>query len=291
MGKKLTLNEKRLAKKQVKELIDGGAKPREDLMAALRAVSGMLAETLVYELSDDRILLVYDPDGFSLPGKGDIWALDDFLRFVRGCQQNREDGLSGRSSSVDHWAYYSAFKEHLPERLPQLLAELPDKLGIDLEVQNLSYASLDPISARINEIGKERAKVEVYDHLVAYVGEVMRLRVQGTWRVETRDGRQPYPYVLSAIGGKLMPVNVAWGELVDFQPADLRREAANEVRRGQWEGRIDQRLDECMSGGASQGQPGGSGLEHVSDGWAEVREDLGSENVGFAELDDGSDAS
>jgi hypothetical protein len=76
----------------------------------------------------------------------------------------------------------------------------------------------------------ERAQREVYDQLVAYVGEVLRLRIDGRWQVNS-EGRQPYPYLVAAKHDPVMPINVVWAGLSGVDPVNLRVEAANEVRR------------------------------------------------------------
>jgi hypothetical protein len=86
------------------------------------------------------------------------------------------------------------------------------------------------VSAYVEGIGIERAQQEIYDHLVAYVGEVLRLRIHGHWEVNNRDW-QPYPYLVGAMYDPVMPINVVWQELSGYAPVNLRTAAANEVRR------------------------------------------------------------
>ena len=56
MAQKRTINERRLTKRQVQELISSGARPRLDLAAALAST---LLQPLVYELAGERYLLVF----------------------------------------------------------------------------------------------------------------------------------------------------------------------------------------------------------------------------------------
>jgi hypothetical protein len=95
---------------------------------------------------------------------------------------------------------------------------------------DLSYQSLDVVSAYLEGIGIERAQREIYDHLVAYVGEVLKLRIQGHWEVNDRDW-QPYPYLVGAMYDPVMPINVVWEQLTSPDLGNLRAAAANEVRR------------------------------------------------------------
>jgi hypothetical protein len=95
---------------------------------------------------------------------------------------------------------------------------------------DFSYRSLDVVSEYVEVIGVERAQQELYDHLVAYVGEVLRARIHGRWQV-SRDHPQPHPYLVGAKHDPTMPINVVWQELSGLAPVNLRTAAANEVRR------------------------------------------------------------
>src|SRR5262249_37121187 len=93
MARKRTLNERRLTRRQVQELIASGAQLRTDLTAALDDVA---LQMRVYELPDDCFLLVF---GEVLGGKGDVYAGDDVRRFVRWTAKVGEDARHGRQSS------------------------------------------------------------------------------------------------------------------------------------------------------------------------------------------------
>jgi hypothetical protein len=227
MAQKRTLNERRLTKRQVEELISSGARPRPDLSSAL--VSTLL-QPLVYELADDRYLLVFGEQVSGLGGKGDIYAADDFHRFARWTAKVEEDAKHGRQSSVGHWAYYSVLRDRLIANIDTLVVQLRSIMSQTADELDLTYRSLDVVSAYVEGIGVERAQQEIYDHLVAYVGEVLRLRIQGRWAVNDRD-RQPHPYLVGAMHDPTMPINVVWQELSGLAPVNLRAAAANEVRR------------------------------------------------------------
>ncbi len=85
MARKRALNQRRLTKRQVQELISSGARPRPDISVAFEQA---LFQQLVYELEGDRYLLVFGEQVPGLGGKGDIYAADDFHRFVR-CGEGR----------------------------------------------------------------------------------------------------------------------------------------------------------------------------------------------------------
>jgi hypothetical protein len=61
--RKETLNERRLTRRQVQELIASDARPRPDLAAAFEQTfsTGCKDQPLVYELDGERYLLVFDP--------------------------------------------------------------------------------------------------------------------------------------------------------------------------------------------------------------------------------------
>lgn len=109
MGRRRTLNERRLTRREVEELITSGAEPRADLTAALNET---VLQSRVYELPGDRFLLVFG-DVSGLAGKGDIYAGDDFRRFVHWSAKVDEDAKHGRQGSTDHWAFYSTLKDRL----------------------------------------------------------------------------------------------------------------------------------------------------------------------------------
>jgi hypothetical protein len=227
MAQKRTLNQRRLTKRQVKELISSGARPRPDLSVALEPTS---LQQSVYELEGERYLVVFGETAFGLAGKGDIYAADVFHRFVRWVAKVEEDIQHGRQSSVGHWAYYSAHKNRLTENIDALVAQLRSTMSKTKDELDFSYQSLDAVSAYVEGIGIERAQREIYDHLVAYVGEVLKLRIQGHWEVNNRDW-QPYPYLVGAMYDPVMPINVVWEKLTRPDPGNLRAAAANEVRR------------------------------------------------------------
>jgi hypothetical protein len=78
MAGRRTLNERRLTRRQIEELVASGATLRQDMTAALQ---DSLPQSSVYELPGDRFLLVFGELG--LGGKGDVYAADVFHRFLR----------------------------------------------------------------------------------------------------------------------------------------------------------------------------------------------------------------
>lgn len=235
---KKTLNKRRLTRAEVQKLIAAGSKPRPDLLAA----DTTKLWGAIYELPGDRMLTVFDPPFMpGLRGKGDIWPKDDLLRSFAWANQVDLDYAEGRGGSVSHWAYYSRAGSELPEQVPALLANLPAALKIDETLLDLSYPSLDAVSAALEREGVEQAKTSVYDELVAYVGEMMRRRLSGTWAVH-EDSRNRYPYVRLKAGVEAMPINAVWEALAGPGPIDLRAATARESRRAALEARLNDGL-------------------------------------------------
>lgn len=232
MGKKKSLNAKRLTKKQVQELIESEGRLHEEFTDSFEEVysTGYKDQPQVYELSDDRFLFVFDPKGILLPGKGDIYSKERLLRRIRWRQRVKEDSANGRGNSVDHWIYYSKHKAQLVNKIDELINELVSCLEISHDRLDFSYKSLDILSSKSEDYGLEKVQAELYDNLVAYVGEVIQRRVDSHWAVREDYPGCEYP-IIAANKGVLMPINVVWQEIDGYDPMNLRKEAANEVRR------------------------------------------------------------
>lgn len=231
MGNRKTLNPRRLTKRQVAELVATGATLREDLMRPFENTyaSGYVSRPKVYELEGDRFLFVFDENDVSIPGKGDIYPGDYFRRFARWHDRVRQNALIGATSSVGHWRHYSKVGETLPSHIDDLLAELASAVHVAPEVLDFSYPSLDIVSRHVDSIGMDAAIETLYDHLVAYVGEVMRRRAEGSWRIDDRS-TEPFPYIEATQHGVIMPINVVWEQLDGLNEVDFRKAAANELR-------------------------------------------------------------
>ncbi|MBW4647481.1 MAG: hypothetical protein KME06_02095 [Kastovskya adunca ATA6-11-RM4] len=233
MGHKKSLNKKRLTRKQVQELIEAEGKLHEEFTKFFEETysTGYKNQPLVYELPNDRFLYVFDPKEIGSPGKGDIYPKDYFLRRVQWTQRVRDDSANNRGSSIRHWRYYSKNKAELISKIEQLIDELAEKLAIPRPQLDFSYASLDIVSSKAEDYELDEVQAELYDNLVAYVGEVLKRRVNGQWAIETLHGDEKYPYISADTKGVLMPINVVWTELNGLEPMNLRKETANEVRR------------------------------------------------------------
>ena len=237
MGRKKTLNERRLTRRQVQELIASGARPRPDLAATFEQTfsTGFKEQPLVYELDGERYLFVFDPADPSMGERVTFMRPTPFIVSCDGGREFPENYVHGRGSSVSHWAYYSTLKHQLVANIATLIDQLRSTMARTPHDLDLSYQSPDIVSEYVEGIGVERAQQELYDQLVAYVGEVLRRRIQGCWEVNSND-RTPYPYLMGAKHEPVMPINVVWEQLSGLDPVNLRAAAANEVRRARTEG-------------------------------------------------------
>jgi len=226
------LNERRLTRRQVRQLISSGARFRPDLSAAFEETfsTGYQVRHRVYELEGERFLFVFDENDH-LGGKGDIYPADYMVRFAQWTARVREDHRLDRASSVTHWHHYSRLKLALTANIGPLIEELRARMARSADELDGSYRSLDLVSAHVEDIGIEQVWDELYDHLVAYVGEVMRARIDGRWEIRTENGPPFFPYLVGAKHDPVMPINVVWEELSGLDAVNLRAAAANEVRR------------------------------------------------------------
>ena len=233
MGHRKCLNEKRLTKKQVQALVEKEGQLHHEYTAFFQETyaSGYIIRNLVYELPDDRFLYVFDPLDSSTPGKGDIYAKAYFLKWMQWVQRVRDDYANNRGSSVDHWRFYSHCQNTLIERLPALEDELARVLHIERQLLDKSYASLDLVSTACEALGPDTVFKQLYDHVVAYVGEIIRARVNGWWELNATHSGDNYPFISVGLEKvQYMPINVAWTAMHGMDPMDFRKEAANEVR-------------------------------------------------------------
>jgi len=89
-------------------------------------------------------------------------------------------------------------------QVPTLVADLPRLLGIDAKFLNFSEESLDAIDEAIRRLGSERILTpEIFPSLTAYVGEVIRRQVNGSWEIRTtRAGLRHEPDIIDPTGGR-----------------------------------------------------------------------------------------
>jgi len=234
MGQRRTLNQKRLTKKEVQHLIDTEGKLHEGYTNFFeeRYVTGFVNRDKVYELPGDRFLYVFDENGSMIPGKGDIYPKDYFLRFVKWNQRVRDDYKNNRASSVDHWRYYSRYGAKILDHIDELITELCAILNLDKSKLDRSYQSLDLVSKACEAYGLDNTIKNLYDNLVICTGEVIKERVNGHWDINKINYSGEYPYIgVDLPEVQYMAVNVVWSALSGLDEINLRKEARDEVKR------------------------------------------------------------
>jgi hypothetical protein len=227
----MRLNQKRLTRKQVQELIALEGRLHQEFTHILEEtyMTGYKNQPQVYELSNDRLLFVFDPKEISIGGKGDIYTKAYFSASIRRRQKVKEDHANGRIHTTDHWTYYSKYKEQLVNKIDELVDELGKCLDISRNILDFSYKSLDILSSKCEDYGIEKIQVELYDCLVAYVGEVIRRRLKGDWII--RESYQGHQYPLIDINDGISPILVVWQCFHEIEPMNLRKACTREIRR------------------------------------------------------------
>lgn len=227
------VNKKRLSKKEVKALVDAEGELDSAMTAVFREKrNGHTDEPKVYKLSGNRYLYVFDERDISLPGKGDIYTEEEMLRHIEWLEDVRAISARGGGNSVGDWRYYSKLDNELithVDELVQQLSEVSNAAQTDLDY---SYKSLNQVSRYLKSIGYKQARTELFDHLVAYVGEVLRLRSGGRWHIALESIESGYPCILGPTerDGIMMPINAVWTALDAFGQCELRQPTINEYR-------------------------------------------------------------
>lgn len=154
-----------------------------------RLSKGLVAN--VYEMPDGRVLLVY----------GDrIAFLDDsYAELVKWFDANAH-----RTGTIEEMFPQ---RERFAEMVPDLIASLPHELrmqGKTLDFTGESVAEIDRAIRRQSR--SDLLRVEVYSALIAYVGEVMRVRTGSRWEME-QDPRDHLwtPMVVTPVGKRYSP--------------------------------------------------------------------------------------
>ena len=242
MGQRKSLNEKRLTKKQVQDFIKSEGQLHEEYTKVFKEiyVTGYVKQDLVYELTNDRFLFVFDTNDSSLGGKGDIYPKDYFERFVKWNKRVKDDYANNRGSSVGHWKFYSKYQDKLIDHIDQLVSELSDKIQIDIKQLDKSYKSLDIVSKQTELYDIDNAITDLYDNLVAYVGEVIRKKVNGHWKINEEFHGCNYPFIDIGLNNvQYMPINIVWDNLHGLQEVDLRKSVGNEARQVGWKANFE----------------------------------------------------
>jgi hypothetical protein len=138
-------------------------------------------------------------------------------------------------TTVPAQSLIGASTHRLNELIQQAAASaeyLAEKLHLAPTQLDKSYKSLDLVSQACETLGLEHIFAQLYDAVVAYVGEVIRLRVQGKWAINTTHAGGPYPFISTGFENvQYMPLNVVYEALYALDRINFRKQVANEVRR------------------------------------------------------------
>lgn len=234
MAQKNQINNKRLAKKQVLEIIKAEGKLHEEYTKFFeeKYVTGFIQQDKIYELPGERYLYVFDEKDSSIGGKGDIFSKEYFIKRVKWHRRVRDDYANNRGSSVAHWYYYSSYKSDFIDHIQKLVTELAVKLNINLKKLDNTYGSLDLISRECQKYETEQLFNDFYDPLVAYVGEVIKMRVNGFWEMNSALAGGIFPFIsINSKHVSYMPIDVVWQTIGGIEEMDFRKQTANEIRR------------------------------------------------------------
>jgi hypothetical protein len=230
---KLKVNNRRLTKKLVKEEILRGSKFREDLSELFSNTTsiGYIEKPKVYELDTGNFLYVFDENDISIAGKGDIYNPEIFQRIIKKYKRHLTDRDKPIGSSVTMWRFFSKIGNDVINKVENLRFELANKLHLNEQNLDFTYKSLDNINEKLVSFEIEEIRENFYDHLLAYIGEVIRRRIGGEWQLNEKFAGDNYPYIDIGIEKcQLMPLNVLAEEFTKIMELDLRKATANEIR-------------------------------------------------------------
>ena len=94
--------------------------------------------------------------------------------------------------------------EDFIERVSQLMMALPGLIDVEAGRLDATESSIDAIDAAIDAAGSESfLAADVFQSLVAYVGEVIRRAIDGRWELQSPDdGRTWEPDIIDAHGNR-----------------------------------------------------------------------------------------
>jgi hypothetical protein len=228
------MKRKRLSKKEVPHILSKGATLHEDYTAQIKrkTVTGVEFNPKIYVLPDDTFLWVYDGE-FYPKGKGDFFTRQEIEEYFALRQKNIENKKIRKSNAGDNWHFYTKYGAELINNIDRLVKELSERLDISLKKLDFSYKSLDLLSEKLKPLGIEETQNSYYDHLVAYIGEVIKRRINGFWIINTTHAGGDYPYIAveEVDHFHYMPTNVVWYDMTPARFINLRKTTADEVRR------------------------------------------------------------
>jgi len=117
-------------------------------------------------------------------------------------------------------------------RIPQLVAALPGLIDLEASTLDATESSIDAIDAAIDAAGSEPfLTADVFQSLVAYVGEVIRPAIGGRWELRSPDdGRTWEPDVIDARGERCNLLRVYKEMLEHGEEGNLRAFVHHTIR-------------------------------------------------------------
>jgi peptidoglycan/xylan/chitin deacetylase (PgdA/CDA1 family) len=230
MAKRVTINDKRLTKQQVKELLSEGAVYDKQVSNAINRQMGHKVLD-IYRLPDGNYLYVWRSIE---TGKGDIWPKEYVEKEIDKQKRERKRPHLKGMSSVDHWYYFSKTKETFPEQIHSLISALFQRLGLSEKNIDYTYDSLDLLAERLDTTKEDVVEAEFYDGIVAYLGEILIRKINGKWDfacgADARIAVRPlivtkHPWV------QYDPITPIFIALRGVQGFRLRQNLVDEIRR------------------------------------------------------------
>lgn len=230
--KKVTLNDKKIPKKEAIALAssDGILNSEYTDFLTEKFENGTCILNEVYDLPGKRILFITEVNQ-KRGGNGNLFTKEYFDKFVSNLKRMKDDTDKGRNSNINHWYFYSKNKQEFINKIENLKKELVIILEADSEFLNSSTKSLDYLSEKVSEYGNEKAMNEIYDNIIAYVGEVVLKNSKEAQKWEINK-----PLNIPVISTKndsvyFMPITIAWEELTNFERIDFRKAYGKEARK------------------------------------------------------------
>ncbi len=192
--------------------------------------SGNFILNQVFSISDNRILYIVEVNQKGR-GQGTIYEKQYFDNFILKLKRMKDDKENGRNSNIQHWLFYSLWKNSIINKVDELCNQLAEKLEVNLNQLDYSTKSLDLLSKLVFDFGNEKAMNEIYDNLVAYIGQVIIVnsKKESNWNLESNFN---FPIITTEFKElNFNPINIVWEELTNYDQIDFRKAYGKETRR------------------------------------------------------------
>ncbi len=180
---------KELSESEIQDLLATETPVADDELAQLTLLDA-------FQFSDGRILFLFDGE----PASGALWdSRESVLQSLTSSVEEPQDHvLAGR------WQHGQGF----PDQIDNLKARLAELLDLPTDDLDYSLESLDLVDQTIKTrfLPEERLGPTLFPCLVAYLGEVVRQLVDGTWEMRHASHADIWePWVRSPQGREFAP--------------------------------------------------------------------------------------